>query len=125
MSLKQTLKISGASLFLYAVFGYLFPEWGGTVFSNNENLAHLLVAIALVIVVELSARWQTRLIVLLAIFFLALGLYGFAHIAPADILFKNTLIPAHLDTFDNYVHVLLGLFFGWFSIQSFNRQPRP
>lgn len=113
MPLKQILKISSALFFLYAVFGYLFPEWGGTVFSNNENLAHLITAIVLSIAVELPAKWQKWIVFVLAIKLIALGLYGFGHVAPADIMLKNTLIPTHLDTFDNYSNIVLGLVFAW------------
>lgn len=113
ITIKQILKISSALFFLYSVFGSLFPEWGGTVFSNNENLAHLITAIVLSIAVELPARWQKWLVVLLALKLIALGLYGFGHVAPADIFIQRLTIPAHLDIFDNYSNILIGLFFAW------------
>lgn len=118
MTTKQIFKISSAFLFLYSVFGYLFPEWGGTVFSNNENLAHLITAIILSIAVELPYRWQKWLVLIIAFKFIVLGLYGFAHVAPTDIALKNKLIPAHLDTFDDYSNITIGLAFAWIWIKN-------
>ncbi len=118
MSLKQILKISSALFFLYSVFGYLFPAWGGIVFSNNENLAHLITAIVLSIAVELPAKWQKWIVFVLSLKLIVLGLYGFGHVAPADIVIKSTVIPAHLDSFDNYSNVVIGLLFAYLWIKN-------
>lgn len=121
MTLKQILKIGSALLFLYAVFGYLFPFWGLSEFSHNENLWHLVLAIVLNIAAELPKRWQLWLIAVISLKFLALGLYGFGHTLPADITIRSWHISAHLDTFDNYSNTLLGLVFTWLYVTRRNK----
>lgn len=124
MTIKQVLKVSGTLLFLFAIFGYLFPEWGRTEFSNNENLFRLIIAGLLVLAAELSVKWRRVTLAIVTLAFLALGIYGFTRYLPADVVIRTLTIPAHLDKFDNYLHVLLGLFFGWFAIHSLNRSSR-
>lgn len=117
MQTKQALKVLGTILFLYGIFGYLFPEWGGTVFSENENLFHLVTGLAAVFMSNFSLLHRKWTLLVLAILYLALGIYGFSAFLPADIHIKSVTIKAHIDEFDNYVNLIIGLISAYIWLQ--------
>lgn len=110
---RRLLRIAASLLFLLSVFGYLFPNWGNTVFSANENLFHLVTAVVAIVLTASSptVRWWT--VAGLAAVFLALGILGFSEPPPVDIHLKTRLIVAHLDLFDTIVHLIAGLVLTW------------
>jgi uncharacterized membrane protein len=116
MTTKSMMKVFGTLLFLFGIFGYLFPDWGKTIFSNNENLAHILLGLLLIVTAELPLLWQKWIVSLVGVFFLFLAIYGFSHVAPTDIHVKKTIITAHLDPFDNYFNLIVGLMLAWLMI---------
>ncbi len=116
MQTKSALKIIGTSLFLYGVFGFLFPHWHNTFFTNNENLFHLLTGLVALVLAESSALHRRWTLVILALLYLVLGLTGFSLNHPADFHIKHS--TAQLDEFDNYVHILFGLLLAWFWLTS-------
>ncbi len=111
MEMKSALKVFGTLLILLAVFGFLFPNWGHTVFTNNENLFHLLVGLAAILLAEFSSPVRQGSLLILALAFLALGVYGFVLKHPADFHIKH--VTAQLDLVDNILHLLFGLGFAW------------
>jgi hypothetical protein len=115
MSYNQVLKVGGTILFLFGVFGYIYPKWGGTQFTNNENLFHVLTGLIAVFLAELSAPKQRIAIAVLALIYIALGVYGFALKQPTD--FHIGTIKAQLDLFDNIAHVVIGLGWAWFYLR--------
>jgi hypothetical protein len=112
MTTKQILKILGTLLFLYGVFGYIFPHWGHVQFTNNENLWHVTTGLIAIIMASASLPSRRNTLLVLALLYLVLGIYGFTLHHPTDFHIKH--ITAQLDTFDNYAHVVIGLIFSWF-----------
>lgn len=112
MSTQQALRVLGTLLFLYGVFGYIFPEWGKTLFSNNENLFHVLTGLGALLLANFSPSHRRLTLLVLALLYLGLGIYGFTLAQPTD--FRLKAITAQLDDVDNYIHVAFGLAFAWF-----------
>jgi hypothetical protein len=111
MKSQQALKVFGTLIFLLGYFGYLFPEWRQTVFTNNENLFHVLTGLLAIMLASFSLITRKRSIVLLGLIYFALGIYGFTLKDPTQHIFKPWLVK--LDEIDNYLHVLAGLAFAW------------
>jgi hypothetical protein len=112
MSSKQVLKVLGTLLFLFGVFGYIFPHWGHVQFTNNENLWHVVTGVIAIMMASVSPQNRRYTLLIWAALYLILGIYGFALKHPADFHIKH--ITAQLDMVDNYIHVLIGLVFAWF-----------
>lgn len=115
ISTKQILKVGGTLLFLFGVFGYIFPKWGGTQFSNNENLFHVVTGLLAVFIAELSLQKQRLALIVLALIYIAIGVYGFYLKQPTD--FHLGKVTAQLDLFDNIAHVVIGLAWSWFYLR--------
>jgi hypothetical protein len=118
---KQALKVLGTLLFLYGVFGYIFPKWGGVHFTNNENLVHVVTGILVILFSNASSKWRTIIAVIITIFYLSWGIWGFTLKQPLDakILIKNKLnLSTQLDEVDNYAHIVTSLGFAWFFLST-------
>jgi hypothetical protein len=116
ISSKQILKVGGTLLFLFGVFGYIYPKWGNVQFSNNENLFHVITGLLAVLMAEFSVQKQRIAMLVLVLIYLALGIYGFYLKQPTDFHIKN--VTAQLDLFDNISHTLIGLAWAWFWLRT-------
>lgn len=116
MQTKPTLRVLGTLLFLYGAFGYIFPQWGQTVFTNNENLFHVLTGLGAILYSHSSVKRARNTLFILALAYLALGIYGFTLRQPTD--FKIKRITAQLDETDNYTHAVIGVAFAWFWLKA-------
>ncbi len=114
--MKQALNVLGTLLFLLGVFGYIYPDWHSVQFTNNENLFHVLMGVGAVFGANLSASSRKNALLILSLILLAIGIYGFTLKHPTDFRLKN--VTAQLDLIDNVIHVLFGLSFAWFWLQS-------
>jgi len=112
MNSKSVLKVLGTLLFLFGVFGYIFPNWHHTVFTNNENLFHVVTGLAAIMLASATINYRRYTLLTWAAVYLLLGIYGFALKHPADFHIKH--ITAQLDVVDNYLHILFGLAFAWY-----------
>jgi hypothetical protein len=112
METKSVLKVFGTLLLLLSLFGYLFPDWGKVDFTNNENLAHLLLALLAFFMATFSNSIRAKAIFGFSLLFLLWGLYGFMLPKPTD--FHLGVITMQLDEFDNYLHLVMGLALSWF-----------
>ncbi len=118
MQTKSTLKVLGTLLFLLGVFGYIFPHWQETFFTNNENLFHVLTGFGAIMFASASTLYRRYTFAILMVLYLALGIYGFTLKQPSDFHIKR--VTAQLDLVDNIIHLGAGLAFGWFWLR--NRQ---
>jgi hypothetical protein len=116
MQTRPALKVLGTLLFLYGVFGYIFPHWGKVVFTNNENLFHVLTGVGAILFASATPPRRKITLFALALLYLGLGIYAFTIKHPMDFHIKN--ISAQLDEVDNYIHIIIGLTFAWFWLGS-------
>lgn len=111
MQTKQPLTVLGTLIFLVGVFGYIFPVWQTTRFTNNENLLHVVLGVVLLISASLSQQKRHMILILSALLLLALGLAGFSLKDPN--YFVNNRLVIRFDEVDNYLHCLFALALGW------------
>jgi hypothetical protein len=111
MQTKPSLTILATLLFLLGVFGYIFPTWHNTHFTNNENLFHVLIAVVLWMVAGADAKKRMLGLLLSALVFLAFGIFGFTLKQPLILIHHRQFMQ--LDEVDNYFHIVFGLAFAW------------
>jgi len=116
MQSKQALTVLGTILFLYGVFGYIFPHWGHVEFTNNENLFHVITGLAAVLMANFSDMYRRYTFLIVALLYLALGVYGFTLRQPTAFHIKH--ITAQIDMIDNYIHGVIGLAFAWYWLRN-------
>lgn len=111
MNSKSALKVIGTLLLLWGIFGYLFPNWHTTIFTNNENLWHVITGLVFIFMANFSPSYRRWTIFIGALLYLILGLYGLALKHPSDFHLKT--ITAQLDLFDNILHLIFALALSW------------
>ena len=120
MQTKQPLTVLGTLIFLLGVFGYIFPIWHATRFTNNENLLHVVIAVLLWLAAAWDAKKRVGSLLVAALLFLALGVYGFTLKDPN--YFVNSRLFIRFDAVDNYIHAIGALIFTWFWLQNRHRK---
>ncbi len=108
---KSAMKVCGTFLLLLGYFGYLFPHWKGTVFTNNENLFHIVIGLTVLIFSGLGVEKRRAAVAALAVSFWTWGVFGFSPALQAR--FPLSRLDWQLDDVDNYLHVLIGLALAW------------
>lgn len=121
MESKPLIKLLGTLLLLFGIFGYLFPTIPGLTFTTRENELHALTGLLVLILASLEGYYRRISLVLMALFYLALGIYGFS-------LTQSTLtvrpgITLELSRVDTIIHLLFGLAFSWTWLKA-RRTPR-
>jgi hypothetical protein len=118
MSTKATLQFTATLLLLWGIFGYLFPNVGGTRFTSIEIWFALVSSMALFVTASAPIHIQRWGILIGGLLFLALGLFSMALQNPTDFVIPKTRIEPHLDTSDAVIYGLVFLICAWSWLQS-------
>jgi hypothetical protein len=116
MSVKQFLQVGGAILLVLGIVGYLVPNIGGQYlwFDNAENVAHtLLGVVALGLSTVPNDDLQKWVVVLVGIVALYFGVWGFVVAGNPT---PNYYGVTNLETLDNIVHLVVGVWALWASL---------